>query len=123
MNPALYFSLCICTAISITAEIISLLFPDQLLSLIEKKPEELHFTKLLMILSIMSLFYVVEIGLLLFSGDRIFRLYGLAFIVLSSTLILLRNRLSSLRYIIMIESAICLVMLIDVGRTLITCYR
>jgi hypothetical protein len=122
MNKYYCILLLVCTAISIVAEIISLIFPDKLLDLIEKKPEEITFTPLLMTLSIMSLFYVVEIGMLLFSGDKIFRLYGLAFVILSGVLILLRKRLPALRYVIMLESAICLVILLDVGRTIIKCY-
>jgi hypothetical protein len=122
MNHWYCILLLVCTGASIIAEVMSILFPDYLIGLVRENPALVRLHAFHYVLGILSLFYMVAIALLVFSSDRIFRIYGFVFIILSVTLTIYVRRRKALHYIVMAESALCLIMLIDVFRAVVTCY-
>jgi hypothetical protein len=115
--------LLITTVLSITAELITVLFPQKMVDIIETGQEgengEVYNSLFVKLLGAISVFYVITIGLLVFSPDPVFRVYGLLLVAMSAGMLLLRKQLVRSKYIVMTESAICLIVLLDVARTII----
>ncbi len=107
------------TSVAIVAESISLLFPGILLDLMHKDPSEVELKPIHRVLALMSLVYMVDIGLLFFSGDALFQIYAGILIGLAVVVWALRNRLPHFRYVLMLESGICLTILVGIARTLL----
>jgi drug/metabolite transporter superfamily protein YnfA len=112
------------TAVAIVAELLTLVFSDRIVDLIGADDGELkELGRLHVVLAVLSLFYIVDIALLLFSGDRVFQAYGTVFVGLSVLLVLVRKWVTKMRFLVKIESAVCLAMLLDVARTVVGIYR
>jgi len=104
---------------SICAEVFALMVPGKIIGLMEKPPEEIARSRFVMLLVALSMIYIVTTGMLLFSGDRVFTLYAAVLFMLSSSLWLLRRWIRHLRVLMTVDSTVCLIILIDVARTLL----
>jgi hypothetical protein len=118
----LFYAIAVCTLIAISSELFALIAPSYLISLLETSPEKLPRGKVLMFLSASSVFYVIDLVLLLLSGDSVFRLYAASLFALSILVWILKSRIRHLKYLIVSESTLCLIILIDVLRTVLTHY-
>ncbi|MBD3347346.1 MAG: hypothetical protein GF401_20000 [Chitinivibrionales bacterium] len=112
------FLLC-CSVAAAAAEIIGLLMPDRILSLVDQDPEKVQESKFPLAMGILSLFYIADILLLILADDKVFKMYGFILIALSLTVWLFRSRLKNLRFLMIVESTLCLIILIDVIRTVV----
>lgn len=119
MHPVYSTILLVCTLGAIVAEVLTLLFPDRLLGMLDKDPDSIEMTPFRKLLAFLSAIYVLDIIFLLFSPDRIFTIYALVLLALSFILWLLRAQIRKWRLLMSLESAICLTLLLDVARTLI----
>jgi hypothetical protein len=117
MSRAYSIALLISIGASVAAELLTLIFPHKLLEMVDQP--EIRLTWFYAVAGVLSLFYVVAIALLAFSGDRIFGIYAFVFVVLSASVFFAKRHLHRFWFIVSIESAICLVMLLDAGRTII----
>jgi hypothetical protein len=107
----------VCTVVAIAAEVTTLLFPRTLLRIVSGDIDKMPSGPLPRILGIMSFIYMVDIALLLFSGDAVFRIYAVILMVLAFALWLTRKHIVDRHYVLMLESAVCLTILLDVART------
>ncbi len=137
MNQIFSTILLLCTSFAIIAEILGIVMIDKLLELMDfssalsrahrdEDNEELLSSpppipdKLMRVFSVLSIFYLLDIFLLLFSNDRIFTIYGAILLAMSLLLwVLKRNLKKGMKAVALIESTICLIILIDVARTLV----
>ncbi|MBD3242840.1 MAG: hypothetical protein GF331_19770 [Chitinivibrionales bacterium] len=113
------YALLVCSTVAIAAESVSLLFPGLVLNLMHHDPAEVKLTPLHRLLAMMSLVYMVNIGLLIFSGDPFFQMYAAILIGLAVVVWIVKSRLPNLQYVLMVESAVCLTILIGIVRTLL----
>lgn len=113
------YALLVCSTVAIAAESISLLFPGLVLSMMRRDPSEVELTPMHRILALMSLVYMVNIGLLIFSGDSFFQAYAAILIGLAVVVWALKGRVPHFRYVLMLESGVCLTILVGIVRTLL----
>ena len=121
MSRAYSIALLICIGASVAAELLTLVFPHKLLEMVDRP--EIRLSWFHAVAGILSLFYVVAIALLAFSGDRIFGIYAFAFVALSASVFFVKRYLRRLWFVVSIESALCLIMLLDAGRTIVANWR
>ncbi len=119
MGTVYRWAILICTLAAIIAELTTLLFPGAVLSLMDHDAEEMVGDWRFRLLGWLSLVYLIDIGLLLFSGDAIFQAYAGILVGLAVVLWLAHRWGRSMRYLLMAESAVCLTLLIDVARTIL----
>lgn len=118
MNATYLLLILVATVAAVIAETVTLLFPDSLLQLIEKDPgEQFELTLFQKVSGILSVAYMADIALLLFSGDSQFRLYAMVLVGLSLVIWIVRKRVPYFRYVLIAESTVCLVLLLDTART------
>jgi hypothetical protein len=113
------FVLLFCTCAGIIAELITIAVPGKIISITEKNPEELLQKSFYKLIFLLSTFYMAVVLLLLFSGIRRFQVYGLVIFVISLSGWLFRAKLKKHDYLIVVESTICLILLLDIARSVI----
>jgi hypothetical protein len=123
MNRALAVALLVCTGAAIVAETMALVCADRVLALVTAKPDEIRPGMFHRVLALLSVFYVGELGLLLFMGDPVFRIYAFALVTMGSALWLARKYVVRWRVVVMLESTVCLVLLVDVAYTVLKTQR
>jgi len=111
------------TLFSLISEIITVLFPDSLVQLVTEKPDTITFTGVHKLLAVLSIVYMINVGLLLFSSDPVFRVYAFVLIFLSMSVWVLKKFVNYFKYIMIAESTLCIVILIDILRTILTMYH
>ena len=118
--PDLFISLILfCAGAGIISEIITISAPEKVLGIIEKDPEELFDSKFYRFIFTLSGLYILEIILLLFSGNERFRLYAVVIMCISFSSWIFRSKLKKHPYILVAESTVSLILLIDIVRTLV----
>ncbi len=111
--------LLVCVCAGILSELITIAIPYKILGITEQEPEKLLKKRLYKVLFTLSGLYILSIVLLLFSGYERFRIYAFVILVLSLNGWVFRGTLKKHTYIVVIESTINLILLIDVVRTVI----
>ncbi len=120
MIPAVQYVLLITSIAGIIAEITAMVFAEKLTAFVNKPEENMLPDKLVSFLGVLSLLYIIGVVVLLFSSDPVFRMYGGFLIILGMAGWLLRRLVGRTRILIMIDGTICLVILIDVLRTVVS---
>jgi hypothetical protein len=110
----------ICSAGGIIGEAAAIAFPDKILALLdpERQEEALH-SRLTLVLGALSAVYMADVVLLFLSKDTVFILYGYVLVLLSLVVWAARPWFLRWRYLMTLESTLCLIMLIDVVRTIV----
>lgn len=108
-----------CAGAGIISEIITISAPERVLEITEKNPEELFKSRFYRFLLTLSGLYILVIILLLFSGNDRFRLYAVVIMCISFSGWIFRSKLKKHTYILVAESTISLILLIDIVRTVI----
>lgn len=108
-----------CAGAGIISEIITISAPGRVLEITEKNPEEMFESKFYRFLFTLSGLYILVIILLLFSGNDRFRLYAVVIMCISFSGWIFRSKLKKHTYILVAESTISLILLIDIVRTVI----
>ena len=119
MSALFMLLLLICACAGIISEIITIIVPEKIVDITQQDPEELIQKKFYKIVFALSGLYMLVVILLIFSGNNRFRLY--AGVIFSISLIgwLFRSKLKKHIYILIAESTVCLILLIDVVRAII----
>lgn len=104
---------------AILSEFFSLIFIDRILVSYEQEPEKILEDKLLQKLSLLSLFYIISLFMLFFSGVERFALYGLVIGVATLLELTLRKLKKGRTLRVAIGSALSLMLLIDAFRKII----
>lgn len=115
MNPILLHAILICTLASIIAEALALVFPERILALFTAGPDTAVTEPLLRVLAPLSVVYLVNIGLLTFSGDTVFVIQAGILLVAALLFWALKKWLLRSQYPLMVESAVCLAVLLNVA--------
>lgn len=111
--------LLVCACAGIMSELITIAIPYKILGITEQEPEELLKKRLYKVLFALSGLYILSVFLLLFSGHERFCIYAFVILVLSMGGWVFRKTLKNHTYIIVVESTISLILLIDVVRTVV----
>ena len=118
--PDVFISLLLfCAGAGIISEIITISAPERVLEITEKDPEELFNSKFFRFLFTLSVLYILVILLLLFSGNDRFRLYAVVIMCISFSSWIFRSKLKKHTYILVAESTVSLILLIDIVRTIV----
>lgn len=122
MGPAVSYPLLVCACAGVVAEVIAVVVPDKVLSILDRTAsEDLKPGPFLYLLGILSGFYLVAVVMLFVSGDRVFRIYGFVLLILSAAVWLLKRWVRRVRLLLLLDSIVCLIILIDVIRTVLRC--
>ena len=122
MSTPVCYVLLVCAGAGVVAEIIALLMPDRILEYMQPEPaEKMVPGPFLYVLGILSIMYIGAVVAMFASGDPIFRWYALALLAMSTVTWLLRKRFARWRALMVVDSVICLIVLIDVIRTVVRC--
>ena len=119
MHDLLLVPLLICACAGIISEIITISVPDRVIDITEKNPEELFEKKFYRFLFTLSGLYVLVIILLIFSGSAKFRIYAMVIMCISLFGWVFRSTLKKHTNLIIAESTVSLILLIDIVRTII----
>lgn len=111
-----------CSTASIIAEVIALIMPDKILKIIERSPEEMQENKTMVLMGILSALYILNIIFLITASDKVFKLYGIILVSLSVSVWIIRKWLKHFKPVMIAESTLCLIVLIDVVRTTVARY-
>ena len=116
--PVYSILLVICSCVAIASEVVAILFINRIIVHMDQAQNDtLKPGPFLIMLGVLSAVYILDVVLLLFSGDPVFRLYGWVLILLSGLVWTFRQFFKRLKAVMIAESTICLVLLIDVVRT------
>lgn len=119
MNDLYFIILLVMLFGAILSEFFSLIFIDRILVSYEQEPEKILEDKLLQKLSLLSLFYIISLFMLFFSGVERFALYGLVIGVATLLELTLRKLKKGRTLRVAIGSALSLMLLIDAFRKII----
>ena len=108
-----------CAGAGIISEIITISAPERVLEITEKDPEELFNSKFYRFLFTLSGLYILVIILLLFSGNDRFRLYAVVIMCISFSSWIFRSKLKKYTYILVAESTVSLILLVDIVRRIV----
>jgi hypothetical protein len=117
------FTLLVCACAGIISEIITITIPEKIIDIVQKDPEELLHQRFYKFLLFLSGLYIGFVILLFFSGIDRFRYYGIIILVLSVSGWLLRAKLEKYTFLIIANSTVCLILLLDVVRGIILSLR
>lgn len=117
MSPPWQYALLFTSGAGIIAEIVSLTLADKLSAFMKDPKEQTLGPRILKFLGVLSVVYIVGIGILLFSPDQVFRVYGWVLIGLGLLGWLLRSFVGHIKALIVLDGIVCLIVLIDVFRT------
>ncbi len=114
MSTPYAIAVLVCTVPAIVAELVALVFPRAMLGLLQQDPARVVNLPLTRVLAILSLFYMVNLGLLVFSDNQVFRISVV--LLLSMSLLLWGTRKLIVRFpaLVRLESTVCLVLLVNV---------
>lgn len=118
MSDFLLITILICACAGVISELITIALPEKIVKITEKEPDKLLKEKFYRLILILSFPYMLAIILLLFSGNERFRIYAVIILTISLFGWIFKTKLKHHLYIIMIESGICLILLIDVVRNI-----
>ncbi|MBD3421562.1 MAG: hypothetical protein GF398_15700 [Chitinivibrionales bacterium] len=118
MGAAYSIALTICATGALLAEGAVVTMPERVIDLLDNNQEVSELTSFMKFLGVTSLFYLAVLVLLFFSGDRVFRVYAGILIFLSSSMWLLKRFLRRIKYLMIGESTISIIILIDIIRTI-----
>lgn len=107
------------TLAGILSELITIAMPEKILRLTEQQPELLAKQPFYQFLFILSGLYILLVSMLLFSGFGNFRIYGAVILILSVSGWVFRNIFLKYAYLLVVESTISLILLLDIVRTII----
>ena len=113
----------VCACAGIISECITIAIPEKILSITEHDPEKLLHKRFYKFVFTLSGLYVLVIILLVFSGVDRFRNYGLAILALSTLGWLFRAKLKKYTFLLIAESTVSLVLLIDIVRRIVEVWR
>ncbi len=113
----------ICAGAGIISELITIAIPDKIITITEQEPERLLRKKFYRFIFTLSGLYILAIVLLLFSGIERFRNYGLIILGLSTLGWLFRSRLKKYTCLLIAESTVSLILLIDIVRRIVEAWR
>ncbi len=111
--------LLVCACAGILSELITIAIPYTILGITEEEPEKLLNKRFYKVLFTLSGLYILSVLLLLFSGNERFRIYAFVILVLSMSGWIFRRTLKKYTILLVVESTVSLVLLIDVVRTLV----
>lgn len=120
MSDLFMISLLLCACAGIISEIITITVPEKIVDITQQDPEELIQKKFYKFIFALSALYMLVVILLIFSGNNRFRLYAVVILCISIFGWLFRAKLKKHIYIIVAESTVCIIMLIDIVRTIIS---
>lgn len=120
MSTVFLFILLVCAIAGVLSELITIAVPEKIITIPEQKPEELLKRKFYRIIFILSGLYMLVVVLLIFSGINRFQLYALIIFIMSVFGWIFKETLKKNEYVIVGESTICLILLLDVIRSIIT---
>lgn len=118
MNQPLLIAIIICSLCGIATELHTIIFPGVVTDLLRRK-EPVDTTPGMIVLSILSLLYLIDMFLLAFSGDSIFILYAAILGLLSILMLAFQSFFARFKVLMMVESTICLIILLDVVRSIL----
>lgn len=111
--------LLICLAAGVISEAITISIPERVLKIEDATPQEIFQDRFYKLIFILSGFYLVGILLMFFTEEHFFRLYA-AILLLNSVIIwTVRKWLMRFRIFFIVESTVCLILLLDSCRVLI----
>ncbi len=112
-------SLFSCATIGCIGEILVIIMPNRAIELLDHaQTESAPIPTSTMFLGVLSIFSVATTILLFLSGDPVFRIYGITLLALPLVVWLLKQKIKSIKYLIVGESTLCLIMLLDTIRTI-----
>ena len=109
----------VCASAGIISELITIAVPEKIISIIEKDPGPLLQKRFYRMLFTLSGLYILVVLLLFLSGNDRFRIYGLIILSLSTIGWLFRKKLKQHTYLLVAESTVSLIVLIDVVRRIV----
>lgn len=109
----------VCACAGIISELITIAVPEKIISIVEKEPEELLKKRFYRMLFTLSGLYLLVVLLLFLSGNDRFQIYGLVILILSTIGWLFRKKLRQHMYLLVAESTVSLIVLIDVVRRIV----
>lgn len=101
----------------VISELITIGWPEKIVGLLQREPEELIGDIFYRSLFVLSSFYLLAIVLMFFSEYRYFHAYAIFLLFNSLFIWLFREVVFRVRIIQIAESTLCLILLIDVIRT------
>jgi len=119
MNMVLAVAVLVCTGAAIVAETMALVFADRVLAMLAGGPDDVRFTAFLRVLAVLSVFYMLDLVLLLAAGEPVFRVYAFVLVAMGGLLWAMRKYVARWRVVVMLESTVCLVLLVDVAYTVL----
>ncbi|MFW6221013.1 MAG: hypothetical protein ACOC4C_00980 [Fibrobacterota bacterium] len=108
-----------CSTAGVISELISIGWPEKIVGILQRDPEELIGDVFYRSVFILSSFYLLAIILLFFSEYRFFNTYAIILLLNSLFIWLFRRIVFRFRIIQIAESTLCLILLFDVIRTVI----
>jgi hypothetical protein len=109
-----------CLAAGVILEVITVTAPARILKAQELDPEELLGNRFYKSVFILSAFYMIGIMLMFIADDRYLRIYATILLCSSIVVWFLKKWLARFQVIIIAESTVCLILLLDTLRKIIT---
>lgn len=119
MSDFFLYILLFCAFCGILTELITIIIPDTIISLTNNNSEELFKKKFYRFVFLLSGFYMIVVVLLLASGVARFQVYGFILVCMSFFSWLFKSKHKKNTCILVMESTLSLILLIDVARSII----
>lgn len=123
MSIFLQHLLIFCSAAGIISELISIGWPEKVVGILQRDPHELIGDSFYRFLFVLSSFYLLAIVLMFLSDHRFFHAYAVILLLNSLFIWLFRKLIFRIRVVQIAESTLCLILLIDVIRTVVQSLR
>lgn len=119
MPSWLLILLFICACAGIVCEIITLIAPHRIMAIMHDDPEKIMKNRFYLFIFLLSGPYLLIFVLLLVSGVKRFIIYGIFILCLSILGLLFKSRLKDHIYLVVAESTVCLIILLDIIRNIL----
>lgn len=108
----------VCTIGAIAGEALALVAPRQIVGLLNTESAA-PMTPVLWSATVLSVFYLFDLGLLLFTGDALFAGSAIAIGAMGLLLVVFKKRIVASPWLMRYESTICLILLVNVALTVV----
>jgi hypothetical protein len=106
-----------CSGAGVISEIITIAMPNRIVGMLQRDPDEIIHNGFYRFMFLLSSFYLLAIFLMFFSGYGVFKIYGLILLLNSFFIWIARKLVLRYRVMQVAESTLCLILLLDVIRT------
>jgi hypothetical protein len=119
MNNFVMWLILVCACAGIASELITIIVPRRIVGMIGQDPAAFVLTRFYLLLFFLSGLYIIAVVLLVMSGIDLFRVYGVTILILSALGLIFKKILQRHIPLLLAESTINLILLLDVARKLV----